>query len=124
GEHALDIPLHTLYCPPGTPYFDLPHRGDENEDFELAGVPADWTRSTDEEWAHVVPPDRTLPDQGWKIHVSATPESAPRVLDVTARYATERGITFKHLRGPEQVFRRNWKYASRSESGKFITIYP
>src|SRR6201999_93657 len=39
-----------------------------------------WRHEATGSWCHVVPVAHRMPRQGWKLHVSATPYSAGRVL--------------------------------------------
>ncbi|QHF97875.1 hypothetical protein DEH18_33075 [Streptomyces sp. NHF165] len=124
----MDILRHLSFCPPGTPWFDTHAAAGaaEEEDFAATHdpVPDGWERTPGSEWVLLTPPGVRLPGQGWKIHVSATPESAERVLGTTVKYCTAEGLTFKFLRSPRALLRRNSKYGERSGSGKFITLYP
>ncbi|GLZ41208.1 class III lanthionine synthetase LanKC [Actinokineospora sp. NBRC 105648] len=87
-------------------------------------LPAGWLEHRTGDWRMVLPPRAELPDQGWKIHVSATLGNAPRVLRAVARYCVDNAIPFKHLRSAAVQHRRNAKYAARAASGKLIAIYP
>ena len=75
-------------------------------------------------WMHVGAPGAELPEQGWKIHCSATLENAQRLLEIVSDYCAAQGIPFKYLPTSADVIRSNVKYAPRGGSGKFITIYP
>jgi Protein kinase domain/Lanthionine synthetase C-like protein len=120
----MDVLPHLHLCPPGTPYFDLPAPGPDEDGFPDAAVPAGWNRSRGSEWTVLTPPEGRLPTQGWKVHVSATPENAAHVLDVVVKYCTAAPVPFKFLRSRGVLLRRNGKYGDRSASGKFVTIYP
>ncbi|MTE21831.1 phosphotransferase [Streptomyces sp. TRM43335] len=123
----MDVGKHLRFCPPGSPFFDMPARVNPDEGaFRQVheDLPPGWTRGQDTEWVGVNPPDLVLPEQGWKIHVSATPENAQRVLDITWKYCVADGVAFKFLRGLPVLEHRNGKYGDRSASGKFITVYP
>ncbi|GAB3146372.1 class III lanthionine synthetase LanKC [Micromonospora sonneratiae] len=87
-------------------------------------LPAGWRCEPSSDWLICGHDDGTLPQQGWKIHVSAGLDNAERVLDTVWDYCVERGLAFKFLRGPRMLLLRNAKYARRGSSGKFITIYP
>lgn len=87
-------------------------------------VPAGWSAQAGGDWWHLLPEARDLPDQGWKIHVSATPESAPGVLETVWDHCIANDLAFKFLRSPAVLLLRNSKYADRGSSGKFVTIYP
>nr|WP_238448995.1 hypothetical protein [Micromonospora sp. 4G55] len=87
-------------------------------------VPDGWECQVKDDWLIHGPVDGSLPQQGWKIHVSARLDNAERVLTRVMDYCQPRGIPFKHLRGPRMLLMRNSKYARRGGSGKFITVYP
>lgn len=67
---------------------------------------------------------KTLPDFGWKIHVSAVPSNAEMILDQVSAYCHANRITFKVMLDPVVLARNLSKSGKRSSSGKFITIYP
>ncbi|MFD6421989.1 class III lanthionine synthetase LanKC [Streptomyces sp. NPDC060198] len=123
----MDILRHLAHCPPGTPFFD---RDDADsaapDDYPAVSEPAPegWSLHTGPDWAMLTPPDHELPPQGWKIHVSAVPENAERVLERCREYLVPQGIAFKFIRSRKVLLRRNGKYGDRSASGKFVTIYP
>ncbi|OSC69892.1 hypothetical protein B5181_11450 [Streptomyces sp. 4F] len=123
----MDIIRHLHFCPPGTPFFDLPARSAAAEDdFPLVHdeLPEGWGRAPGSEWVVLSPPGVTLPRQGWKIHVSATLDNAGHILDVVAKYCVAEGVMFKFIRSRDLLKRRNSKYGDRSGSGKFVTVYP
>ncbi|MEB3371615.1 class III lanthionine synthetase LanKC [Saccharopolyspora mangrovi] len=91
--------------------------------FDLT-FPDGWNRGGNLDWCMARPAGVELPGQGWKIHVSATPDNAERVLDVVSRYCFESGIAFKFLRTSRLVTAYSLKYAPRSASGKLLTLYP
>jgi tRNA A-37 threonylcarbamoyl transferase component Bud32 len=64
------------------------------------------------------------PEQGWKIHVAATPESAVSVLDALWDHCVPARLPFAFLRSPALLFLRNSVYAGRDCAGKFATVYP
>lgn len=107
-------------------FYDSPVRWAAQEEFAAAGgpVPEGWIRNTREVWVGFHPAGVELPDQGWKIHVSATLGNAGHVLDVVREHCLAHGIAFKFLRSPTLVQTQNAKYASRGSSGKFLTLYP
>ena len=87
-------------------------------------APAGWSAGVNGDWWHLLPEGHGLPEQGWKIHVSATPADAERVLDLVWDACTAARLPFKFLRSRGLVFLRNSKYAERGSSGKFVTVYP
>lgn len=65
-----------------------------------------------------------LPEHGWKIHISAIPRNAIKILQITSEYCIENKVDFKFLLDDvvlEKTLSKSW---DRSSSGKFITIYP
>ncbi|MFE9192969.1 class III lanthionine synthetase LanKC [Micromonospora sp. NPDC007208] len=87
-------------------------------------MPAGWRREPLDDWLIYAPDGGSLPQQGWKIHISAGLANAERVLDAVWNYCVPRGLSFKFLRGPRTLLLRNSKYAARAASGKFVTVYP
>jgi serine/threonine protein kinase len=75
-------------------------------------------------WVHANPPEKKLPVQGWKIHISATPANCEQVLDRVARVCIERGTAFKFLLDESLLVRISHKGWSREASGKFMALYP
>ncbi|MFC4019311.1 class III lanthionine synthetase LanKC [Micromonospora sp. GCM10011542] len=87
-------------------------------------LPDGWECEVKDDWLVYGPIGGRLPQQGWKIHISARLDNAERVLARVLDYCQPRGIPVKHLRGPRLLLMRNSKYARRGSSGKFITVYP
>jgi tRNA A-37 threonylcarbamoyl transferase component Bud32 len=87
-------------------------------------LPDGWRRSPQDDWFVFNARGATLPEQGWKIHVSASMENADRILDAVWNYCIPRGIEFKFLKSPTALLARVSKYARRGYSGKLVTIYP
>jgi hypothetical protein len=69
------------------------------------------------------PPQR-LPTQGWKIHVSATIDTAESILERTVEIALENNVSFKFALDKNVLCMMNFKRWPRGGSGKFITLYP
>ncbi|QMU78058.1 protein kinase/lanthionine synthetase C family protein [Streptacidiphilus sp. PB12-B1b] len=85
----------------------------------------DWTLTPGPFWCRAEPARRSpLPDQGWKLHVSATPLAAPLVLHRCAEVLLAERATFKFAgtlgRAAELVSARY----DRGGGGKFLTAYP
>ena len=88
-------------------------------------LPLSWTPQFTGVWTHVSPPDKgTNRRQGWKIHVSASPENCLKILERSIQVCVDYQVPFKFLSSP-YIF--EWllgKGSYREASGKFITIYP
>jgi serine/threonine protein kinase len=85
---------------------------------------ADWQLKAGDFWCHVRPSGAQLRQQGWKLHLSATPLSAPLVLarsiEVLLRYRCAFKFAGTLARVEELVAPRY----DRGGGGKFITVYP
>ncbi|AEF43059.1 class III lanthionine synthetase LanKC [Hoyosella subflava] len=84
----------------------------------------DWRQHHMGRWVSYAPAECVLPEQGWKIHCSATLENAAAMLERVSRYCAEQRIAFKHLRSTTDLTVANSKQAPRASSGKFLTLYP
>ncbi|MFI5758065.1 class III lanthionine synthetase LanKC [Streptomyces sp. NPDC051569] len=113
------------FCREDTLYYDAPDRSGAEQDFHAGRVPGPgWTVVRGREWTVCTPPVLDIPDQGWKIHVSASPDNAEHLLDLVAPYCAEHGLFFKYINDRDTLSRRGSKYGDRTASGKFITLYP
>jgi tRNA A-37 threonylcarbamoyl transferase component Bud32 len=87
-------------------------------------LPMGWECARRDVWIAMSCRGRTLPRQGWKVHVSARLDNAERILKAVCDYCFPRGISFKFLQSRKILLTKNAKYAPREDSGKFVTIYP
>jgi Lanthionine synthetase C-like protein/Protein kinase domain len=109
-----------------------PDRGEEDKQILLDLMKAilartgndSWRLEAGEFWCHVTPADYFFRPQGWKIHVSATPLSAPIVLSRCAAVLTRHGCAFKFAGDLARVRTLVERTYSRGGGGKFITAYP
>ncbi|MDX8146446.1 class III lanthionine synthetase LanKC [Lentzea sp. BCCO 10_0061] len=119
---------YEAYCFADRQFYDLQSSTETTpeDDFstELPALPPDWVTVERNVWRHHHPTGVQLPNQGWKIHVSAGLDNAGKVLKAAFDYCVERRIPFKYLQTISIVLARNSKYAPREGSGKLITIYP
>ncbi|GAA2532117.1 class III lanthionine synthetase LanKC [Pilimelia columellifera] len=118
---------YDIYCVADPLFYEALHgEGTGQDSFGIFDrpMPAGWSTTEHDDWRAFLPPVRDLPLQGWKIHASACPDNADRVLAAIWDYCVPRGIEFKTLRSPTALFMRSSKYAPRGYSGKLATIYP
>ncbi|WP_053747086.1 class III lanthionine synthetase LanKC [Streptomyces sp. NRRL WC-3618] len=118
---------YEVYCLTHPHFYDAPSsHGGTHGRFRQADAPLQeaWKRAKVGEWLAFRPLDVRLPQQGWKIHVSACLDNAQSILDEVWEYCVPRRIAFKFLPGLETLFLANAKYAHRGSSGKFVTVYP
>ena len=83
-----------------------------------------WRISTDAFWSRVTPDGYCFRPQGWKVHVSATPLSAPMVLVRCAAVLIRSGCAFKFARDLSHVGALVDGHCPRGSGGKFLTAYP
>lgn len=75
-------------------------------------------------WAHVDQPGGRLPEQGWKLHISATESSAHDVLSAVVPVLLRHGASFKFAADRGVVRLLNSATVDRGSGGKFLTVYP
>ncbi|HEX7288903.1 MAG TPA: class III lanthionine synthetase LanKC [Candidatus Angelobacter sp.] len=124
--HSRQNPLYRLLDKDYYESFDsyVPRGADFHEPVR-AMLPPGWRIQRRGIWFHCGNPDNVLPLQGWKIHVSATPDNANEVLSRVSSILFRRKDTdFKFALDASLLFLLNSKNWSRGGSGKFITIYP
>ncbi|MEX0167837.1 lanthionine synthetase LanC family protein [Streptomyces sp. LMG1-1-1.1] len=83
-----------------------------------------WSVEQGEFWCHVVPGETVARDQGWKLHVPATPLSAPLVLARCAEVLVAHRAAFKFAGSPARVAALVSGRFARGGGGKFLTVYP
>ncbi|CAM5433752.1 serine/threonine protein kinase [Streptomyces spiroverticillatus] len=120
---------YAVFCDADRHFYDAPHRMAHTGRNALypaatAPVPEGWQRHRTGDWLALRPMAAHLPPQGWKIHVSATLDNAESVLERVMAYCLARAVAFKFVPSRHLLHTRNAKYADRSGSGKFITVYP
>ncbi|MGH9005793.1 MAG: class IV lanthionine synthetase LanL, partial [Acidimicrobiia bacterium] len=90
----------------------------------LAASGAEWRFSVEGPWAFATPVGVSSPEQGWKLHISATETSAADVLAATVPVLVGEGVPFKFAGTHKIVRLLNSTHADRASGGKFITVYP
>ncbi|WP_369394700.1 class IV lanthionine synthetase LanL [Streptomyces sp. CG1] len=86
--------------------------------------PHEWQIRPGEFWCHVRLPEAPARIQGWKLHISATPLSAPLVLARTAEVLAAHHCPFKFAGTLSRVAELCSRQTARGSGGKFITAYP
>ncbi|WP_159942303.1 MULTISPECIES: class III lanthionine synthetase LanKC [unclassified Nocardiopsis] len=126
-----------VFCDADRHFYDTPHRlwsgsessgtvGERDRVFEAAErpVPEGWQSHRSGDWLALRPVEHRLPEQGWKIHISACLDNAESILSRVWDHCVARGVPFKFVPTRYLLHNRNAKYADRGSSGKFITVYP
>ena len=80
--------------------------------------------ATSEFWAYARPARSGHPDQGFKIHVSATPANVDSVLDAALGVLAATDTPFKVVRDLDTLRRLNAGTLGYSQIGKVLTVYP
>lgn len=75
-------------------------------------------------WTYISLPNNNWAANGWKIHISATLNNHIKILNIVAKYAFEKQMSFKFCTNMEQFAHINGKSIARVSSGKFIVLYP
>src|SRR5262245_1177482 len=102
------------YCHFDPAYFDSQAReGNGEGHFRdiLPPLPGSWSAVDSETWCVLRPRGKSVPAQGWKVHLSSGLDNAEFVLRTTYDYCVDRLIPFKYLRSRGVLLARNSKYA-------------
>lgn len=118
--------LYHQYLRPRTEHYSKSPMVDKDRTYEVNNVSPDYQVIAEEGsvWTYYHVQDAVLPDQGWKIHLTATLEESQELLDKVSEFCIENKIEFKHLKNKQSFIKVNSKNANRASSGKFMTIYP
>ena len=114
----------------GSPFYGRPRPfaevqgGSLDRRLQSVELPAGWLVQCGGGWEGWSPRDWEPRLQGWKVHVSATPECAVETLARTTRVCVEAGVSFKFLPTLAGLAESSSKNQARGAAGKFITIYP
>lgn len=87
-------------------------------------LPEPWILQGDGVWVFCTYPDASIPNQGFKIHLSTTSRHAQEMLRAILPLCLKAGTPFKFLADDSILDHVNSKSGSRTASGKFVTIYP
>lgn len=90
----------------------------------LADHSGKWRVECTDDWCYVRPVGVPTRTQGWKLHLSATPLSAPVVLVAAAQVLVAAGCQFKFAPTLARVHEMAGARVDRGSGGKFITAYP
>ncbi|MFG2822229.1 class IV lanthionine synthetase LanL [Kitasatospora sp. NPDC048365] len=123
GEREIeqDAPAGVAAAAAGVAEFPL--AGQVRLVMERAGVTG-WELRAEEFWTRLLPPAHRPRPQGWKLHVSATPLSAPHVLARAAEQLFALDCAFKFAGTLERAEALISGRYDRAGAGKFLTAYP
>ncbi|MEU7230394.1 class III lanthionine synthetase LanKC [Streptomyces chrestomyceticus] len=108
-------------------YEPLERCDDAASRFSLATceLPVDWQRNQHGVWEALTPVSGPrLPDQCWKIRITATIDTAEETIEQAWSVCRRLNLPFEFLRSRRVTHVLNSKYANRAASGKVITAYP
>ncbi|MDA3650305.1 class IV lanthionine synthetase LanL [Saccharopolyspora indica] len=80
--------------------------------------------AADETWVSVRDPGAAVPDQGWKLHISARPGTLERTVDIALPLLLAHDCDFKVARSPEVLRELNSGDVDPATVGKAMTVYP
>ncbi|WP_257457173.1 class IV lanthionine synthetase LanL [Archangium lipolyticum] len=83
-----------------------------------------WRVQPSKEWIRVLPNEAPVPQQGWKLHLSAGLLSAERILSQALPVLLAERVSFKVAASPQVLGALNEGHGGRSQVGKFLTVYP
>jgi len=83
-----------------------------------------YTVSRGRYWSDFKKNGQNIQRQGWKVHVSASPEEIHEILLKSVEVAVRFGIHFKVVNTRSQYLISNGKNADRTAAGKLLTMYP
>lgn len=89
-----------------------------------SGTHGSWQVAASGEWVKLRRRAFSLPEQGWKLHVSAGILSAPVILGRVIEVLREEHLAFKVVASFERLAALNEGRDGNSQVGKFITVYP
>lgn len=117
---------YIMYDNPEKKYYSPPIEKVKRTAYKMPKLEEGWLTELDEysHWRYYMYSGNILPDQGWKIHISAPIYAAQKILDLCAAFLIENKIDFKYVDNRWELFLKNSKYGDRGGAGKFITIYP
>ncbi|MGW1682558.1 class III lanthionine synthetase LanKC N-terminal domain-containing protein [Saccharopolyspora sp. NPDC002376] len=80
--------------------------------------------AVDDPWVSMRGPGRAVPDQGWKLHISARPGTLGRTVDIALPLLLTHDCDFKVARSPEVLRELNSGDVDPATAGKAMTVYP
>lgn len=83
-----------------------------------------WRVDVEGFWSTARPAPGELPDEGWKLHVSAASTVGGAVLAAVTEVLAEDPCAFRFATGPAQLHELNSRHSEQGSAGKFITVYP
>lgn len=89
-----------------------------------ARLPKGWFIKRNGVWFHAINPKIILPNQGWKIHVSARIDNCEEIIDRVSNICFQKSVIFKFALDKNMVQRMTSKGWSREAGSKVLTLYP
>src|SRR6266481_3583045 len=123
NKYAYCLMNDTFYVPMETSYNPFPVYINVVKDL-LKDLNKDWLTIRDGLWFHIYPQSFAFPQQGWKVHVSATLSNSESILRKAVKVALMNEVPFKFALDTNILALMESKRWQRGSSGKFITMYP
>ncbi|WP_199034527.1 class III lanthionine synthetase LanKC [Glycomyces salinus] len=106
-----------------TPAEEMADRDDAHPIVRRA-LPTGWERANNDVWCELRLIDQKLPEQGWKIHLSAVTDEYEATVERAWDVCEREGASLKFLSHPRLHLLSNAKGANRVSAGKLVTAYP
>ncbi|MEV0187286.1 class IV lanthionine synthetase LanL [Kitasatospora purpeofusca] len=100
------------------------HGGDGRDGQDRPDRRVRWRVDVEGFWCTARPTPGDLPDEGWKLHVSAASTVGGAVLAAVTEVLAEDPCAFRFATGPAQLHELNSRHIEQGSAGKFITVYP
>ncbi|WP_251883739.1 hypothetical protein [Bifidobacterium longum] len=85
------------FCQSNSSFYEPPdHQSSPRLDDEIH-FPNNWKIYKGTPWTNCRPSDVKIPEQGWKIHISATLWNCEKILREVSNYCFSKKVTFKYL---------------------------
>ncbi|MDP9024070.1 MAG: class III lanthionine synthetase LanKC [Candidatus Eremiobacteraeota bacterium] len=89
-----------------------------------AKLPSAWDAERQGIWFYAQPRGYAIPPQGWKIHVSASAQTAEEIIEKAVPVLVADRVSFKIAADRRLLSFLTSKIMDRGSSGKFMTVYP
>ncbi len=107
-------------------FYDTPERYPDGHE-RLAAArrppPQGWERGESGWWITLRPPGSGPPAQGWRIHVSVTPDRLARAVDIVWGHCVRAGLAFDFLRSPATARESAGRRAQRLPGRHPVTVH-